>query len=228
VGITSYVLESMSFCVSLASEHGVSTDAPSENCGGNESSCSPYQSGCVVDPSMTLGQQIGTTGQYALDSSNLSTGGVYAQLSSNATGGTVINLKSDAAGCGGLYLNGVNDGSNCHISPKTTAGAIAAGDANFGLEVGTPAVALAANGGAGGGTGTGNIANNGSYNGSTFYMNFVDANDGVTSTYGDPIFHATGAVDSVNVPVTFGASISNTTPAGVYGATLSLIAVGTF
>jgi len=32
----------------------------------------------------------------------------------------------------------------------------------------------------------------------------------------------------MNVPITFGASISNTTPAGSYGATLGLIATGTY
>jgi hypothetical protein len=60
-------------------------------------------------------------------------------------------------------------------------------------------------------------------------MNFVDGTTGVTSTYGDSLLDTANLpVNNKNVQITFGASVSNLTPAGLYSADLSLIATGKF
>lgn len=239
VGVTAYVLESMTFCVSKGdvgdsgNATAISTTAaPSQNCGANESSCSgTVNPGCVVAPSMTLGEQTGSV--IALDSTHLSTGQVYAQLSTNASGGAIVNLKSDAANCGGLYRNNLHDAAHCNIGPQNTAttGDVAIGSALFGLKVGSPSAAPLPNaGGAGSSTGTFEAASGGNYNATKYYIDADNTNaTGVTSTYGSQLLDTNGTQTSnVNIPITFGASISPTTPAGVYGANFSMIATGTF
>ena len=231
LGVTAYVLESMTFCVSKGdmgdsgNASAVSTQAaPSINCGSNEASC-PTDPGCVVAPSMTIGQQNGTVN--ALDATHLSTGQVYAQLSTNAASGAIVNLKSDATSCGGLYRNG--NTANCNIAPKAAAGSFTAGQAFFGLTVGTAAAAPLVNGGAGSGTGT--ITPGTGYGATDYFIDYDTDNDnsqGITSTYGSELFHSTAPVDNMNVPISFGASVSSTTPAGSYGATLNMIATGTY
>lgn len=238
VGVHAYVLESMTFCVAKGdvgdtgnASQITAQGEPSENCGANEADCTLTNgvaaSGCVVAPDMTIGQQTGTV--TALSTSAVSTGEVYAQLSTNAGEGAVVNLKSDAANCGGLYRDGTSSAANCGIAPQTTAlSSITAGDSKFGLKVGTATVAPKADGSGGTGSGDDKISAGGSYDGSNFFMDYTDSTSGVTSPYGSELFEASDPVNNVNVPITFGASISNTTPAGVYGANFNLIAVGKF
>ncbi len=234
-GVTAYVMESMTFCVSKGDigHIGALTDvstttAPTEDCGATATGgCGTYHTGCVVDPTMTLGQKVGGSGSVlALDTSNVSTGSVYAQLSTNASGGASVRLKSDALSCGGLYLNGLNDGSHCGIPPQTSAG-MDAGTAGFGLTVGSAALALTGAGGAGTGSGTGFISAGTGYDSSDAFLD-NNGTTGVTGAYGSEIFKASQPVDNVNVPVTFNATVSNTTAAGSYGANLDMIATGTF
>lgn len=60
-------------------------------------------------------------------------------------------------------------------------------------------------------------------------MRYVDANDGVTSPFGDRFLETAEApANNKNMALTFGVAASNNTPAGNYSADLSLIAVGTF
>jgi hypothetical protein len=55
------------------------------------------------------------------------------------------------------------------------------------------------------------------------------AGQGVNSPYGDDILTTSGEpTDDTNANLEFAASISNSTPAGIYTATLNLIATGTF
>lgn len=220
IGVTGYVYESMIFCVS--------GQEPSENCGSGVVGC-PDAEGCVTSPSMVLGEEtFEESGIFALTSSALSTGSVWAQLSSNAVGNTVVNLKSDATSCGGLYRNG--NPANCNIGPQNQFDdnqTIAAGQALFGLTVADATPAPDSEGDPGSGSGT--IARAGNYDATKYFIDYADGNNtGVTSTYGSPLFNTTGAVDNMNTQVTFGASVTNNTPAGTYGATLSMIAVGTF
>jgi hypothetical protein len=145
----------------------------------------------------------------------LSEGTIYSQISTNASGGAVVNLKSNATGCGGLIRAGAP--SECDISPITTAGAISSGAAQFGLKLANIT------------NGSGTINPVANYNTTTYFMNYVDGNTGVTSTYGDPIYNTDDKpVSDGSVDLTFGANVSNDTPAGTYSATLSLIATGKF
>jgi hypothetical protein len=217
IGVNAYVLESMTFCVS-----GDSTGVLSGDCGTDD----PDGAGAgtptgTSSPSMTLGETSGTV--TALQTNAVSHKDVNTQLSTNAVSGVIVNLKSDATSCGGLYRAST---SNCNIAPQTTgASTISAGDAKFGLKVGDPADAAGAATASGGGT----ISKDGAYTNSNYYIEYAAGNaTGVTSPYGSSLFHSTGPVNNQNVGLTFGASIANTTPAGVYGANMSLIATGKF
>ncbi len=209
IGVSASVLESMTFCAS-GTTTAVSTDANCVNTGST-----------LTTPNLVLGVTNG--GVTALQSNTLSTGTVYTQISTNASHGAVVNLKSNATDCGGLLLAG--DSSHCYISPAPAPG-FAAGTADFGVKTGT-AVGTTSDSNA---SGTYEIAGGSSYNASNYFMNFVTGNGtGVTSPYGDPILDTGGGtVNDENMPLTFGASISNNTPAGNYAATLNLIATGTF
>jgi len=211
IGVTAYVLESMTFCVSGSGSDGL-TPAPGPSCGASGQA--------VVTPSMTLGEVVGS--QKVLDTGHVSTGVDYAQLSTNASSGAIVNLKSNATSCGGLFRN--NNTANCNIAPQTTAATgITAGNALFGLTVGSSTSVSGAT------NPSGTLSPAGSYDGSHYYMDYAAGNaTGVTSSYGSPVFSSTGAVNQKYVPITFGASIANDTPAGIYGATLNMIAVGTY
>jgi hypothetical protein len=209
VGVTAYVLESMTFCVANV--------APTKNCTGISGH----------NPSMTLGETVGAV--TALTPSAVSHGDDYAQLSTNAIGGAVVNLKSSTTGCGGLVRN--YGSSNCDITAQNTdgvshAGTIAAGSALFGVKLGTAAAASDATGG----DATGTLAPSGNYTTSRYFLDYVSGDaTGVTSPFGSPVFNSNDdTVSNMNIPITFGASISNSTPAGIYGATLNMVATGTF
>ena len=200
VGVSGAVLESMTFCVS-----------------GD-----PITANCTVTgkaPSLKLGEAVGDT--FALDATHVSTGSIYSQLSTNAASGAIVNLKSNATSCGGLLRIGAPGA--CNILPALKSD-ISAGQAKFGVKANAT-------------TDTGTNPNgvfqtvSGSgYNGSTYALNYVAGNaTGVTSVYGDPFLDTNGApANGKNMQLTFGASVSNDTPAGLYSADLSMIATGKF
>lgn len=199
IGVTASVMESVTFCVS-GEEIGA-------DCTG------------VERPVLALGEQIGDS--VALTQSEVSEGIIYAQISTNAAAGVVVNLKSSALGCGGLMRAGA--GSACDIMPALNQG-ITAGQALFGVKI----AALADTGTDP--SGVFQPAAGSLYGPLQFSLNFV-ANDvtGVTSTFGDPFLDTAGEpANNKNVALTFGASISNNTPAGAYSTDLSLIAAGKF
>lgn len=200
IEVSAAVLETLTFCVQNAA---VTPTADCANAGSNL-------------PNLTLGS--GTPP--ALDSSSVDTESAYFQLSTNAAGTTTVRMVNGAAS------GGLNSGSNS-IPPVDNAGtpaAIVAGTPDFGMRVGTPANAV-------GGSGAGNVAGTTEYASATNYNMLLDATDagnGVDSAYGSSIATASGAIDSVNVPLTFAATISPTTPAGLYTATISLIASSSY
>ena len=200
IGVTAAVLESMTFCVA-------SVDI-TNNCAN--ASANP--------PTIEIGELSGSV--RSLSASAVSTGNVYTQLSTNASRGAIVNLKSTAAGCGGMILVGGPE-DNCYIAPAQDTN-ITVGQAKFGLLVAPFA-----------GTATGQegtLAAIGNYNDTTYALNYNDTDEstGVTSTYGDPLFSTTTAVNNKSMQLTFGASVTNMTPAGKYAANMSLIATGTF
>lgn len=193
IGVSGAVSETLIFCASKA--------AISAGCTGS-----------LDAPNVVLGTDgvLGTT---------VSEGTIHSQISTNALSGAVVNLKSDAAGCGGLLRSGAGTATErCGIQPITTAAAIGVGAALFGVRA--PITSQ----------GTGAIEHESTYNDTTFLMNFA-ANElsGVTSTYGDPLYNTDDApISDGAVDLVFGANIGNDTPAGAYSANLSLIATGKF
>lgn len=202
ISVSGAVLESMLFCVS-----GATITA---NCG------------TTTAPTLKLGQDLGN-GVTALGTS-ISTGTLYTQISTNAVGGAVINLKSSALNCGGLKLVGSTDANNCFIAAAGAASDISAGEAKFGVKAGTASATSGVT------DASGTLVPAGSYDTTHYRMNGVTNNStGVTSSYGDPFLTTSNAAaNNQNMQLTFGAQISNNTPAGLYSADLSLIATGKF
>lgn len=196
VGVSGAVLESMTFCAAKVSI--------TDGC-ANASANTPV---------LKLGEVVGST--VALDPSAISTGDVFAQISTNAVGGAIVSLKSGVA-CGGLKRAEANS-STCDIAPATTGG-ITAGQARFGLMASSLTD-----------TGTGTFQPSNGYDNTTYKLNWVSGNaTGVSSPYGDQVLDTnSGPTSNKNAKLTFGASISSTTPAGLYSADLSLIATGKF
>lgn len=199
IGVSGSVMESVTFCVS-----GKAIQA---NCSG------------VERPVLKLGEKLGDV--TALTASAVSEGAIYAQVSTNAVGGVTVNLKSGALGCGGLVRAGAV--TACDIAPALDAG-IQAGEAKFGVKV-TPEADTGLNPGGVLQTAAGSI-----YGAAKFTLNYIANNaSGVTSVFGDPFLDTDGApANNKNVKLTFGASVTDATPAGLYSVDLSLIAAGRF
>jgi hypothetical protein len=204
IGVSGAVLESMTFCVSKV--------VITQNCTG------------ATAPVIKLGQTVGSV--TALTPTAVSEGTMFTQLSTNAANGAVVSLKSSTVGCGGLLRAGfTNATTDCDIRAAGLGGTIAVGEPKFGVKTATATDAT-------GGTSTpaGTLQASTGYSASGFTLNYAigDAT-GVTSTFGDPFLNTDGKpVNNKNMQLTFGASISNNTPAGLYSADLSLIATGKF
>ena len=191
------VLETLTFCVSGP----VSNDAPA-NCGA------------AVSPNVTLGSSGVLSDTAGTD------GDVYSLIATNASKGAVVNLKSDAVGCGGLYRDGVSDTTHCGIGPIfAAAAALNDSDAKFGAK-------LALTQPAGGGT----LAAGSGWSTSQYYMPWVSGDaTGVTSVYGAKVFDTNNApTNQGSAKLSFNANSNSLVPAGNYAAKFSLIATGTF
>lgn len=201
IQVSAAVRETMTFCVSKVD--------PTQNCTG------------TTTPSLVLGH--GTP--EALDASATDTAQAFTQISTNASGGAVVNMKIDNE-CGGLERQG---GTNnvCEIGPQVTSSVLAPGAAaKFGLNVGAATNPVGATV-----TPSGDTTAQAPYStGSQYGMDWVSGNaTGVGSSYGDTIFTTGGApVNNKNTPLTFAASVTSTTPAGLYKAVLNLVATGTY
>jgi hypothetical protein len=207
IAVSGSVLESMTFCVASV--------APTANCANAAANL----------PTLKLGQTVGSA--TALQAGVVSSGSLYAQLSTNALHGAVVSLKSDATSCGGLELNGVPGSATCGIAAALASDIITNDtSAKFGVKVGTLSDPAST-------TGTGSIAGYNSaayYNPTTYAMKYVAGNgSGVTGPYGDLFLDTAGApVNNKNIELNFGATVINSTPAGNYSAGLNMIATGTF
>jgi hypothetical protein len=198
INVSGSVLESLVFCTS-------GEDFDEDGCAGE-----------TTAPDVKLGTD-GVLGNAVSD------GTVYSMISTNAATGAVVNLRSNAEGCGGLVLAGADpedEDASCGIKPVVgTAAAIANNAALFGLRFGTIE------------EGTGDVGTTYGYSsGANYFMNYIDGDEtGVTSTYGAPIYDTNELPNNgAKVPLIFGANISDDTPAGAYSAALNLIATGKF
>jgi len=165
-----------------------------------------YKTACGDDPSLTLGH--GTNS--ILDATTVDTGTAKFSISTNAQTGADVRWKGDTLKSGSNSIAAVNNAG----SPGT----ITAGTANFGLAV--------TSGGLGSGMSAATAYNGNGNSGASGTFNLITAN--VTGTYGDLIATLAAPVNSSVTTVTFGATASNTTPAGIYTAAEQLIATGKF
>jgi hypothetical protein len=137
-----------------------------------------------------------------------STGNLYSELSTNAANGASIRMRTSNT-CGGLMRAGA---SVCDIAAIGDAVAPLSG-ASFGLRV----------------TSAGGLDAVAPYNNATQYgMDDETALENVTTAYGDIVAESDDVLDAVDTTYTFAAQAGNTTPAGLYTANLTLIAVGTY
>jgi len=220
IGVSATVKESMTFCVSgTGTANGGdavdTTNGPSGACGNDGGA---NKTG-VYSPSMTIGHGTPLT----LDSSQPDTGNAWMQLSTNAAYGVVVRLKDTTPNnCGGLERTGA---TVCDIAPAgDTALAISGGVAKFGLRLsGEQSAPHAAS------TSASTLSSTAPYNDASNYA-FDNTTSGntVSGTYGSSIASTSGAVANRNILLNFAASAAPTTPAGVYKATLNLIATGTY
>jgi hypothetical protein len=201
ISVTATVMEQLTFCDS----------------GSSITTCSTTST-----PSVTLGHG----GPPAvLTASAVDTGNVYTQTSTNALSGVSVAMKATTSGttCGGLSSNG---GTSCGIpAVNTGSGApsavtITAGTAGIGMCVDP---------------GSANTVASQPYNGTCTGSNTYGMNDStnggytnLTSTYGSVVFTSTGPLTNENDTLTFGATASNVTPAGIYTANYTLVATGKF
>jgi hypothetical protein len=179
---------------------------------GPVSAAPPTTCSSTTAPTLTLGHGTPAT----LDASAIDTGVAYSLVSTNAGGGISIRMKNSNA-CGGLSKD---NGSNCQIAAANSGGAtpesFSNGESKFGMRAAST-----------GGTGT--LTIDSTYSSGTDYgMDTTTSDNNVTSTYGSEVASSTGVLDGVRTDYTFAAGASNTTPAGLYTATMSLIATGTY
>jgi hypothetical protein len=204
INVTGTVEESMLFCVA---NQTISADCGDANDTGHA-------------PDVDLGV-------LSTDYTAPSTGSIYTQISTNAVNGAVIDLKSDATGCGGLELNG-NTSSQC-IAPVASGGFTSSNDVGFGVKT---ASAFTTASGAPNATGSLIPYTSSGYGTSAYNLNYSSGNTtGITSPYGDPFLETgstPGTVNNENMALTFGAVASPNTAAGNYSADLDMIATGTF
>lgn len=201
VGVSGAVLETMTFCVAKIAITGDCANAAAN------------------PPTLKLGETVAGTDVVALTPGVVSTGSLYTQISTNAAHGATVRLKSSVA-CGGLKRMGV---ATCDILPALTGG-VTGTSAKFGVKTAT------ATGTDGNATGTLQPVDLSGYNNTTYALNYLANNStGVTSPYGDPFLDTDGApANNQNMQLTFAASATNDTPAGLYSADISMIATGKF
>jgi hypothetical protein len=169
--------------------------------------------GCagMTAPNLTIGHGSPTL---ILDSTAVDTTPAYTQTSTNAQAGVAIRMKNSNS-CAGLSADG---GATCSIPPAgASPTTFTAGTADYGMDIATST----------GGLGT--VAPTAPYSTAGQYaMDNTSAPNNVSTTYGSQIASCSGAVSNTDNTLTFAATASNTTPAGIYTAGMTLIATGTF
>lgn len=158
-----------------------------------------YNTTCGDDPSITIGHGTNTI----LDATAVDTKTAKFSISTNAQTGADIRLK------GGTLTSG----SNTIAAHGGTAGTMSAGTADFGLYLSS----------------LGSVTATAPYS-STAGQYALDTNGttGTTSTYGQKFADLSGPINNSVTTITYGATASNTTPAGIYTTAHQLIATGKF
>lgn len=205
ITINATVQEYLMFCVTSTDTTGLSDAA----CPGTA-------------PTLTLGNG-GTPN--VLTTNSASTGIVYSHLSTNAIAGTSIRLKSNSASCAGLLLNGVCGIKGVEAASGTvnTTSLITSAIGGFGV-LGVNALALTADPA----YSTNSLVPVLPYNGNA--SSLYGMNNDVYGTNGGILANSNTAapIYGANTKYTFAAVAAQTTPAGVYSNTFTMIATGTF
>ena len=205
ITINATVQEFLLFCVTSTDTTGL-TDAA---CPGTA-------------PTLTLGNN-GTPNVLTYNSASI--GYIYSHLSTNAIAGTSIRLKSNSASCAGLLLNGVCGikGVEAASGTANATSLITSAIGGFGV-LGVNALALGADPAYS--TNTLVPAVPYSSNASSLY----GMNNDVYGTNGGILANSNTAapIYGANTQYTFAAVAAQTTPAGVYSNTFTMIATGTF
>jgi hypothetical protein len=157
-----------------------------------------YNTTCGDSPAISLGHGPNDI----LDSTAVDTNTDDFSVSTNAQAGVSVRMK------GGTLKSGSDTIPAVGGAPTT----ITAGTAAYGMYISTAGIGMTAATNYGGGTG-GQFGFNGT---------------NTTSTFGDAVATSGGALNNSISIMTFGATASNTTPAGIYTAAEQLIATGTF
>lgn len=165
-----------------------------------------YHTTCGDDPAISIGHGANNI----LDASAVDTASDSFSLSTNANAGVVVRMQGGTLTSGSNSIPAVNGGSSASGSTMT------AGTAAFGVDVSTPGALTVINPYVGDGTPTG-----------SYGLDTTSAS-AVGSTYGSPIASSGGPVNNSISVITYAASASNTTPAGIYTVSEQLIATGTF
>lgn len=166
-----------------------------------------YTTSCGVGTAVTLGDG---NGVLASTTTNYTSTSSY-DLGSNANSGVVVRLKGDTLKAGSLALT--SSGTTC------TADSAVAGTEQYGLRLSTVGSGQSA-------TAPYNcLANNHALDITSACTN---GDDNLTCTYGDRIASTSGPTASSTSVVEYMAKASTTTKPGVYAATYSYIATGTY
>lgn len=202
ITVTARVMETFSLCTASAAYTGLACAGPT----GTQT------------PSIVLGDG---SANNVLDTGAVRTANIYTQVSTNATNGYALYLRASNT-CAGLSKDG---GTTCGI-PAVNGGAatgatITAGTAAFGATVSDGTATS-------GGTGTNSAVARWKTTAPTYIMDNTTSTDNVGYTYGSKIATASGQANGVGNTITFAATASPTTPAGIYTENFSLVGVGTF
>jgi hypothetical protein len=144
---------------------------------------------------------LGHSANNILDTTAVDTKTVKFDLSTNALSGVVVKLTGDT------LKSGANSIAAAGSSPAT----ITAGTASFGLYI----------------SAAGSLTRAANYNGGSGTQYGLNTTN-TLSTFGDQIASSAGAINASTSTITYGATASATTPAGIYTANHQLIATGTF
>lgn len=214
ITVSGTVLETLTFCVASV--------ALTPACANAESNLA----------SLRLGDEQGEdSGIFALTTGKIHEKSLFAQINTNAASGAVVRLRSSAA-CGGLIRAGTDI---CDIAPAPgpdpepeNAGFDDFDAAYFGVRLGTATSSAAS--GSTNAVGDLQAAAGSLYDNLKYKIGYVAGGaSGVTSTLGDPFLDTAGApATDQNMELIFGATVTNSTPAGTYSTDLSMIAVGKF
>lgn len=203
INVSAIVRETLTFCVGGGQTALSTASSIYNNCTGNADGGNDGVGSTITAPSISLGATVG--GIKVLDNQAVYTGDIFYQLTTNAATGADLRIKGASAD--------LVSGSN--TIPAFGANLVMpAGTAAFGMNVNTPGTPSS------GATATVDAA----YPDGTAPTQYAFIKAAIESTYGDAFATVGGPTRNANGRLTFGATASADTQAGIYAGKYSLIA----